>query len=84
MVKDERCCEEVSVTGASRAVSVQHHGGTICTFSQGSELDFRRSGDVAERLGQGGDERARDFYHLLGTRGGGKSLVLPDVAADQR
>jgi hypothetical protein len=36
MVKDERYCEEVSMTGASRAVSVQHHGDTICAFSQDS------------------------------------------------
>ncbi len=37
MVKDERYCEEVPL----RAVSVQHHGATICPFSQDSYVSKR-------------------------------------------
>jgi hypothetical protein len=48
-----------------------------------SKLDFSPSRDGAQCLGEAIHDRARDFYHLAGTRGRGKSLVLPQLAPDQ-
>ena len=49
----------------------------------GSELDFGRSGGVAERFRQALDERARDFYHVGFASGQAKSRLCPELAADQ-
>lgn len=48
-----------------------------------TKLDFSPLGDGAQRFGQAIEDDARDVHDLPVCEGGGKSLVLPEVAPDQ-